>query len=352
MGKNPVHSAFRAEARSLLEKARAESGVAHPGLRGGAMESLLRGFLKKHLPRRFDVVCGCAIGANGAISAETDVIVYDSLNCPTPPATTNLIPAESVTCAVEVKTTLRASHIPKACRDASRLKSLERNTNDTYSLAPDGKVAAHSRTIPVTTQVSLIGFFSGTAIPALARKWHRHYCDVPFGHQIDCIASIESGFISVGCWHPGLGYKRTEVCSVYALSPGHEQPYGTSVLLFLDVCARDWTEHKRVRVGPRVPWAVGSALFVCADACEDVSLFAWFTYLTEHIRFHIPSDHIPSLGHFADCLRPNSTLMLPLAIAVDPKRLVREKGQYVAKAVAQLLYSDFTEDSIRTLENG
>ncbi len=305
-----MHIAFRAEARSLLEKANADSGVAHSGLRGGAMETLLRDFLQKHLPSRFDAVCGCAIGANGGISAETDIIVYDRLNCPTPPATTNLISAECVTHAVEVKATLRPSHIPKACRDSSRLKTLERNTNETYCLAPNGKMVPHSRSIPATTQVGLVGFFSGATIPTLARKWHRHYCDVPFGHQIDYIAAIESGFISLGCWHPGLGYKRTDICNVYALSPGHDRPDGTAVLLFPDVCAQNWTEYKPVRVGPRVPWAVGSALFVCADECEDVSLFAWFTYLAEHIRFNVTDEHIPSLGHFSECLR-----------ATDPQNL-------------------------------
>ncbi len=49
--------------------------------------------------------------------------------------------------------------------------------------------------------------------------------------------------------------------------------------------------------------------------------------------------------------RPNSTFMLPLAIAVDPKRLEREKEKYVAKAVVHLLYAEFSEDSIRGLED-
>jgi len=349
MTKTIVHSAFCAEARSLLEKARAESAVQHPGLRGAAMEALLRDFLKRYLPGRIEAVCGCAVGADGGVSAETDIIVYDKLNCPGVPATTKLIPVDSVICAVEVKATLRPSQIPKAVKDASRLKALERGTTETYTLTPDGGVSPRSQTVSADTHVSLIGFFAGASVEAVARKWHRHYCDVPFGHQIDCIAVIESGFISLGAWHPALGYTRREVGTVGVLSPGHAIPDGNAVLLFPQTCAADWKTRTPIRVGPRVPWAVGSALFVCVDTGEQ-SLLAWFLSLTGHIGLQMRSDHVPRLAEFVDCFRPKKTVLLPLAIAVDPKRLDKEKEHYVAEAIRHLLWAEFTEDNIRKLE--
>ncbi len=350
MKRNPIHSSFRAESRSLLEKCCADDEVSHPGLRGDATESLIRDFLRKHLPRRFEPVCGCAIGSGGDTSAQTDVIVYDSMNSPRPPTTTDIIPVESVVSAVEVKTTLRNQLIPKACADAAKLKALTRNQDVVCQLSPDGVATPLPSPIPICTQVSLLGFFSNASIESLARTWHRHYCDVPFGHQIDCIASIQSGFITVGCWHPSRGYARNQISNVYGLFPGHECADGISVLLFPDLLAKDWNETRRVRVGPRVPWEVGSALFICANTCNDFGLYAWFVCMLEHIRFQIRSSSCPSLGHFADVLPPNSTLMLPLAIAVDPERLQKERESYVAKATVHLMHSEFSADDVRKLE--
>ena len=49
---------------------------------GQELEATLKEFLKKKLPRRFDVASGILIGCDNAISRQTDVIIYDAMNSP------------------------------------------------------------------------------------------------------------------------------------------------------------------------------------------------------------------------------------------------------------------------------
>ncbi|MBI4522405.1 MAG: hypothetical protein HY695_01190 [Deltaproteobacteria bacterium] len=56
--------------------------IPHSGESGRATEDALRGLLKKHLPSRFDVTAGFALGQSGTTSRQADILIIDALNCP------------------------------------------------------------------------------------------------------------------------------------------------------------------------------------------------------------------------------------------------------------------------------
>jgi hypothetical protein len=62
-----------------FEKARQ---IAHPGEHGSEVEAALTGFLKQHLPRRFGVGTGFVVDLKNNVSAQSDIVLYDALNCP------------------------------------------------------------------------------------------------------------------------------------------------------------------------------------------------------------------------------------------------------------------------------
>lgn len=56
--------------------------IPHRGESGRGTEEVLKSFLKRHLPARFDVSAGFVVGRDGAVSRQCDVLVVDALNCP------------------------------------------------------------------------------------------------------------------------------------------------------------------------------------------------------------------------------------------------------------------------------
>jgi hypothetical protein len=77
--KDVLESAGR-QLRSEFEEIKANNPHAAEG--GAEAEIILRTFLKERLPRRFDIESGLVIGSGGAISKQTDLIIFDALNSP------------------------------------------------------------------------------------------------------------------------------------------------------------------------------------------------------------------------------------------------------------------------------
>ncbi len=68
----------------------------------------------------------------------------------------------------------------------------------------------------------------------------------------------------------------------------------------------------------------------------------------DFLSAQVKTDYLCTLGHFADGLTNGQVLMLPLAIAVDPERLEKEKEEYVVKAILHLLHFQ-TPDDVKEL---
>jgi len=72
--------------------------VPHQGARAGEAEKLVKDFLRRHLPKRFDVGSGFIIDRQDTVSRQTDVVIYDAMNCPVyrPPRTRAIFPSNNV----------------------------------------------------------------------------------------------------------------------------------------------------------------------------------------------------------------------------------------------------------------
>ncbi len=82
--------------------------IGHPTTKGGAAEALVRDFLDKHLPRRYATGSGFIVDLSDRVSRQTDVIVYDALNCPVYRSSeqAGIFPNDNVAAVIEVKARL------------------------------------------------------------------------------------------------------------------------------------------------------------------------------------------------------------------------------------------------------
>ena len=101
---------FRSISKGLLADFEIVRQIPHSAESGRATEDALRGLLKKHLPSRFEVTGGFALGQGGTTSRQADILIIDALNCPRFLQTTGtgLYPIEGVVGLIEVTQNLTA----------------------------------------------------------------------------------------------------------------------------------------------------------------------------------------------------------------------------------------------------
>ena len=119
-------SIFENAARKLRQDFQELGSVTHAASKGAEAERLIRKFLGEHLPKRFGVGAGFVIDPNERISRQTDVIIFDALNCPTYRESEDaaIFPSDNVAGAIEVKSRLDSKEFEDAFRKIAALKSL------------------------------------------------------------------------------------------------------------------------------------------------------------------------------------------------------------------------------------
>ena len=111
---------------------------------GLSNEEILRETLRRILPKRYGIGKGKVTNANGAMSRQCDVIIYDALNCPNlfiDDHKNQVLPFEGVYAVIEVKTQLTKSKIRESFDQANSVKSLSNeiidvSTNDLIQIIP------------------------------------------------------------------------------------------------------------------------------------------------------------------------------------------------------------------------
>jgi len=210
----------------MLARARAAGGIRHPGVKGDAAESLVASFLRTTLPERFSVATGVIVGSQSATSGQVDIIVHDNTGA-SDPGEADTVAAETVWAAVEVKTRLEGRHLGKAMHDAHTIKGLPRRAsrirfaNPKHSTLED--VSIH---MPPQVQCSVVAFWSKPSLVTLARFWHHHFLDVPFGGSVDGILVLGAGHIGLGSWLPQSGDPLNTVSPLFNLAPGDNEVFG------------------------------------------------------------------------------------------------------------------------------
>jgi hypothetical protein len=310
------------EAKCLVDKVRADADVSSPPILGQGTESSVHHLLSRLLPQRFGLGWGMLTNQEGEPSPQVDTIIYDVWHSGPLPTATPRFPCEAVLGTVEIKRTLKRADIPKSARDASTIKLLKRWGHDHGELPPDGGEAIwHRAALPLVPHCSLLGVLSSCSLDAYARHWQRHYYDVPFGCQLDSLVLIDKGFIIPAAWHPLPDTPRTAFSPIYGMHPAFADETGPSVLLF-----PRWTPHgqspfRSVRIGPRTPISIGTALFLGITECEYFALSMWLRVFLAFCAGLLAPSFIPSIGHMSDGLPEGTTThFLPLAIAADAER--------------------------------
>lgn len=148
---------FRTISRALAAEFTTVRQIPHRGESGRATEDALRALLKTHLPSRFEVRGGFAVGQGGTMSGEADILIIDALNCPRflQTAGTGLYPIEGIVGRIEVTQNLTSE---KRGQDLDRIRkfrsipSVFQYSEDFHDSAPLGVLFAETSDSSIRAQ--------------------------------------------------------------------------------------------------------------------------------------------------------------------------------------------------------
>lgn len=176
--------------------------VPHHAVRGGEAEGILREFLGRHLPRRWGVGAGFLMDRLGQLSPQSDVIVYDALNCPTylPLDSGAIYPADNVAAVVEAKSTLDK-------------EELVDSWNKIWNIRGQAKtpVPPTDQIVTYRTHGFVFGFQARTSLDSLASNYVDLIRTHGIGQHLDGIVVLDQGVITLASksrqypkWNPTL----------------------------------------------------------------------------------------------------------------------------------------------------
>jgi len=175
--------------------------IPHSGLRGQEGEILIRDFLNTHLPKRFAAGAGFIIDRQDNVSRQTDVVVYDSLNCPMYRASdeASIFPSDNTAAVVEVKSRLDKDALEDSANKISAVKRLAKT---------------RPPNLPILVQCNTLGivfaFESALTLETLAQHYHDSLAQKKsLGDHIDFIFVLDVGMISLFSNPKGIGWAPT-----------------------------------------------------------------------------------------------------------------------------------------------
>ena len=181
MGDKPTRQSIFTDAARIMRATFEEirKNVPHHGEAGGEGEEIIRNFLNTHLPSRFRASSGFIIDRANTVSGQTDVIVYDALNCPAYRVSERgmILPNDNVAAVVEVKFQLTATMLRSSLAKIHELKTLTKTP-----IAPNTPGITESSTYGI-----IFGFESDLSADALLRIWHEEFSG---DHQLHSSASL------------------------------------------------------------------------------------------------------------------------------------------------------------------
>jgi len=126
-----LHKLFLGLQEQMIARLKTDTEtIAHPTKKGDASEMNWRVMLSEYLPRRYQVESGFLVDADGSISDQVDIVVFD---CQYSPFLFNqdgckYMPAESVYAVFEVKPTIDAQNIAYAGDKIASVRKLNRTS--------------------------------------------------------------------------------------------------------------------------------------------------------------------------------------------------------------------------------
>ena len=173
---------------------------------------MVRTFLRDHLPKRFDVGSGFIIDRLDTVARQTDVIVYDALNCPVYRASQDaaIFPSDNVAAVVEVKSRLDKDQLRLAFENIFETKQLAKTS------PPELPFVVNSQTLGC-----LFAFESAISLDKISEHYYQLIKEHSIGFHIDIILVLDKGIITLMAkpqgfpewgfyYHEGTGGKRSE----------------------------------------------------------------------------------------------------------------------------------------------
>jgi hypothetical protein len=162
--------------------------VPHRGLKGDEASRLVRDFLNGHLPKRFSAGSGFILDRRDKISKQTDVVIYDAINCPVYRTSDEaaIFPADNVAAVVEVKSRLDGEKLAEAWENIEAAKSLAKTK------APEGPFPVQSQTLGC-----VFAFESAISVDTLAKHYLKLFRAHGLGHHIDLILVLDEAVLTV-----------------------------------------------------------------------------------------------------------------------------------------------------------
>jgi len=182
-------------ANQLRQEFQSLCTVPNSQLRGKEAERILSRFLTEHLPKRFACGSGLILDKQDNVSRQTDVVIYDAMNCPIYRASEDaaIFPSDNVVSIVEVKSHLDKNELMDADDKIRLVKSLVKSktddTNDPSSIQTMGFVFAYNS--PLT-------------LDKIAEHYETILAEKGLGLHIDMIVVLDKGAISIAVKPPGL----------------------------------------------------------------------------------------------------------------------------------------------------
>jgi len=152
--------------------------------KGEESERHLRDFLAAFLPKRFAVGKGYIVDRGNTLSYETDVVIYDALNCAVYPLTQAvvMVPSDGVAAAIEVKARLYGGYLREEFMKARLVKSLQ-------PAAPAGGAR-------IPPFVGLLAFGNKNPLGRAASEYTRLIREYGAGAGFDAVAVLDQGLVT------------------------------------------------------------------------------------------------------------------------------------------------------------
>lgn len=189
---------FRDAAKRLRMEFEDARNIPHSGERGKEGEEIIKNFLNKHLPKRFLAGSGFIIDNEDNVSKQTDVIIYDALNCPVYKSgeASLILPNDNVACVIEVKSKINKTNLKDAFQNISQAKQLRK----TPSNSTTGDLV-------ITETLGIIfAFECETAPETIAENFYKLFRAVPWNewqHHPNFITILDKGIITTASQLPG-----------------------------------------------------------------------------------------------------------------------------------------------------
>lgn len=230
---------FAQAARKLRSDFEALTVIPHKASKGHEAEEIIRRFLNGHLPKRFAAGSGFIIDPLGAVSNQTDVVVYDAHNCPVYRASDSaaIFPSNNVAIVVEVKSRLNKEAIEDAAAKIAKIKAMSK------SKPPDMPFLVTAQTMGV-----LFAFASDIKLSTVGEHYKDTFRTHGIGRHIDSIAVLDQGIVTLAGRLPGLeGWNVAQMTEGLGGAPAEGSHLAVSIAEFkehtLDVLLRLMLPH-------------------------------------------------------------------------------------------------------------